>query len=65
MDDMSERDQAMLSEWVRDAFDAAVHAGYISPPWKPSAAMRNTLQSYYVSGLNPAEAAQALFATRQ
>lgn len=62
---MTEVEQAMLTEWVRDSFDAAVHAGYISPPWKPSATMLNTLQSYYSSGLSPAEAAEALFATRQ
>lgn len=64
MDDLSERERAMLSEWVRDSFDAAVRAEYIVPPWKPSVAMRNTLQSYYASGLSPAEAAQALFAQR-
>lgn len=65
MNDMTDCEQAIQSEWTRDVFDAAVRAGYISPPWKPSDGALEMLRGYYVSGLTPEEGAQALFATRQ
>lgn len=65
MNDLSERDAAILSEWTRDAYDAAVHAGFVTPPWRPSPAMREALVGYFEAGLTPGEAAMALFATRQ
>lgn len=65
MNDLSIVEQAKLAEWSRDTFDAAVAAGFISPPWRPSPAMREALAGYYEAGLSPADGAQALFATRQ
>jgi hypothetical protein len=65
VNDMTESEQAMLSEWVLSAFDAAVHAGYISPPRHPTGDQREMMRGYYVSGLTPAEGAEAMFATRQ
>lgn len=65
MNDLSDSEQAMLAEWSRDAFDAAVAAGFIVPPWRPSPAMREALAGYYEAGLSPAQGAEALFATRQ
>jgi hypothetical protein len=64
MKDMSERDQAMLHEWTRSACDAALHAGLVESPWRPSERVIGVLQSYYVIGMTPAEGAEALFATR-
>ncbi|MFT0167498.1 hypothetical protein ACLKMY_00520 [Paraburkholderia mimosarum] len=65
MNDLSDVEQAKLFEWSRDAFDAAVAAGFVKPPWRPSPAMRESLAGYYSAGLTPAEGAEALFATRQ
>lgn len=65
MGDLSEAQRAQLAEWTRDAFDAAVAAGYVIPPWRPSAGMHDALAGYYRAGLSPAEGAEALFATRQ
>jgi hypothetical protein len=61
---LSEADQAKLSEWTRVAFDEAVAAGYIVPPWRPTAQAYETMHGYFIAGLTPADAAQAMFATR-
>lgn len=60
---MSETEIAMLSEWMRDTVDAAVHAELLTPPWRPTAGAHEMLHGYYISGLTPAEAAQAAFGT--
>jgi hypothetical protein len=64
MGDLTETERAALSEWTRVAFDEAVAAGYIIPPWRPSLGAYEQMHGYYVSGLTPAEAAEAMFATR-
>lgn len=64
MDDLSEAEQAALTEWTRVAFDEAVAAGYIVPPWHPTLGAYEQMHGYYIAGLTPAEAAQAMFATR-
>lgn len=65
MNDMTQAEQAMLSEWTRDAFHAAVHAGYVVAPWRPTDDACRVLRGYHTAGLTPAEAAQAFFSTRQ
>jgi hypothetical protein len=64
MNDLSEAEQAMLSEWSRSAIDAALHAGLIVVPWKPTLGVYEQLAGYYSAGLTPEEGAHALFATR-
>ena len=63
MDDDVER--AKLEEWTRSAIDAALHAGLVTLPWRPSEHMYDALAGYYAAGLTPDEGAEALFATRQ
>lgn len=63
MDDMSEREQAILSEWTRSVYDAALHAEYIASRWRPSDGAILRLNGYFGAGLTPAEAADALFST--
>lgn len=63
MDDDVER--AKLEEWSLAVFDEVLAAGYITPPWRPSRTMRESLAGYFEAGLTPAEGAEALFATRQ
>lgn len=64
MNDQSEREAQMLSEWTRSAVDAAVYAGHVSLPWRPSGRVYGALHGYYLAGLTPAEGAEALFAVR-
>jgi hypothetical protein len=64
MDDMAEREQAMLQEWTRSCLDAAVYAGLVTPPWRPAEHVYGQLYGYYTAGLTPAEGAEALFARR-
>jgi hypothetical protein len=64
MDDMSESERAMLFEWTRTTVDEAVVAGLVIPPWRPTAGVHEMLHGYYISGLSPAEAAQAAFGVR-
>jgi hypothetical protein len=64
VDNLTEAEQAALTEWTRVAFDEAVVAGYIVPPWRPTLQAYEQMHGYYVSGLTPAEAAQAMFAIR-
>lgn len=63
MDDMSEFECAMLTDWTRRTIDAGFHAGFITPPWRPTAGAYEQLAGYYASGLMPEEGAQAMFAT--
>lgn len=65
MDDLSDREQQMLAEWTRSAIDAALHAGLVTLPWRPSEQVHAALAGYYAAGLSPTEGAEALFATRQ
>lgn len=65
MGDLSDVDLAKLEELSLAVFDEALAAAYITPPWRPSRAMRESLAGYYRAGLSPAEGAEALFATRQ
>lgn len=64
MNDLPESERAKLTEWVLVAFDEAVRAGYVTPPWRPSDAMYDRMAGYYRVGLTPWEAAQAAFAVR-
>jgi hypothetical protein len=61
VNDMSDTECAELREWTLNAFDAAVFAGFIVPPWHPTDGIRKLFHGYYISGLTPAEAAQAAF----
>jgi hypothetical protein len=64
VDDLSEREQQMLFEWTRSAIDAALYAGLVTPPWRPTEHAYSTLHGYYSAGLTPGEAAQAMFGVR-
>jgi hypothetical protein len=64
MDDLSEAEQAALANWTSVAFDAAVLAGYIVPPWRPSREAYAIMHEYFLFGLSPDQAAEALFAVR-
>jgi hypothetical protein len=61
---LSEQEAACLAEWSRSAIDAALHAGLIAMPWRPTVAVYDRLAGYYAAGLSPAEGAEALFAVR-
>jgi hypothetical protein len=63
MNDLSDREQAILAEWTRSAFDCAVAEGWIVPPWRPSEEMYPRMHEYCRAGLTPSEGAQALFGT--
>jgi hypothetical protein len=63
--DMSEAEQAILFEFGRDVFDAAVRAGHIVPPWQPNREAYVLLHEYLLFGFSASQAAEALFATRQ
>jgi hypothetical protein len=63
-DDMSDREQAILFEWTRDAANAAFRAEYVARGWAPSDATCQRLRGYHQAGLSPDEAAEALFARR-
>ena len=64
MDDMTASEQAILSEFSRDVFDAAVRAGYVIPPWKPTGEACAMLHEYMLFHFSPAQTAEALFAVR-
>lgn len=64
MDDLSEREQAILFEWTRSVLDAAVYAGLIVPPWRPTEHVYSLLHGYFGLGFTPEEGAEALFARR-
>lgn len=64
MNDQSEREAQMLAEWTRSTIDAAVYAGLVTLPWRPSEHVYGALHGFYLAGLTPAEGAEALFATR-
>lgn len=64
MNDQSNREAQMIAEWTRSALDAAVYAGFVALPWRPAEYVYGTLHGYYLAGLTPGDAAEALFATR-
>lgn len=64
MDDINEAEQATLASWVSVAFDAAVQAGYIVAPWRPSREAYVAMRELYLFGFSPAEGAEAMFAPR-
>ena len=64
MDDMSASEQAILSEFSHDVFDAAVRAGHIIPPWRPNREAYVMLHEYMLFHFSPAQTAEALFAVR-
>lgn len=64
MDNLTEAEQAALTEWTAVAFDEAVAAGYVVPPWRPTLQAYESMHGYFLAGLTPAEGAQAMFATR-
>jgi hypothetical protein len=63
MNDLSDREQAILAEWTRSAFDCAVAEGWVVPPWRPSEAMYSRMVGYFQIGMTPAEGTQAAFST--
>lgn len=65
MHDMSEAEQAMLFEFGRDVFNAAVSAGYLTPPWEMSHDGYLAMHELLIFGFSPAQTAEAMFATRQ
>ena len=65
MNDQDERERAMLSEWSRDAIDAAARAGLLKLPYRPTDHVIGILAGYYGAGLSPEDAATALFGLRQ
>jgi hypothetical protein len=64
VDDMTEAEQAMLFEFGRSTFDAAVAAGYLIPPWNASREAYVAVHEYLLFGFSPAQTAEAMFATR-
>jgi hypothetical protein len=64
MDDMTAAEQAMLFEFGRDVFNAAVLAGYVAPPWKPSRDAYVAMHELFLFRFSPAQAAEAMFAVR-
>lgn len=65
MDDMSASEQAILSEFGHDVFDAAVRAGHIIPPWQPNREAYVLLHEYLIFGFDANQTVEAIFATRQ
>jgi len=64
MDDMSATEQAILSEFSHEVFDAAVRAGNIIPPWRPNREAYIMLHEYLIFGFSAIQTAEALFAVR-
>lgn len=64
MDDMSASEQAILSEFSHDVFDAAVRAGYVSPPMRLSRESYIGLHELFSFGFNAVQAAEAMYAVR-
>ena len=64
MNDQSNREAQMIAEWTRSALDAAVYAGFVALPWRPAEYVYGILHGYYLAGLTPVDAAEALFAVR-
>jgi hypothetical protein len=64
MSTVSDAEREKLTSWTMVAFDEAVRAGYIVPPWRASDAMCERMTGYYEAGLTPAEAAEAAFSVR-
>jgi hypothetical protein len=54
-----------LDAWTRAWFEEAVAAGFIRVPYHPDAATVELIQGYFVSGLRPAEAAEACFGRKR
>jgi hypothetical protein len=52
-----------LCEWASAVFEQCVVAGFVVPPWCIDDAMAVRLCGYFEVGLQPADAAQACFAT--
>jgi len=64
LDDMSASEQAILSEFSRDVFDAAVRAGYVSPPMCLSREAYVGLHELFIFGFDAVQAAEAMYAVR-
>lgn len=64
MGDMSDRERLILSEWTRSMIDAAVYAGHIALPWRPTDRQYGALHACYEAGLTPEDGAEVLFAQR-
>lgn len=64
MDDMTASEQAILSEFSHDVFDAAVRAGYVSPPMRLSREGYIGLHELFLFGFSPVQAAEAMYAVR-
>ena len=63
-DHLSREYERDLDAWTCAWYDAALAKDYIRSPYHPDAATLERLQSYFHSGLTPAEAAEACFARR-
>lgn len=61
---MTEAEQAMLYEFGRDVFNAAVSAGYLEPPWHLSHDGYVAMHEFLIFGFSPAQTAEAMFAPR-
>lgn len=64
MDDLSPREAEVLREWTGMVIDAAVSGGYVEPPALFTERAVGFLFKLYLLGLTPADAAQAVYATR-
>lgn len=63
MEALDPKHAAILNEWTTDTYDAMVRAGYIGYEWLPTAAIIERLQTYFHAGLEPHDAAAAIFAS--
>ncbi|MFM0203277.1 hypothetical protein PQR53_25780 [Paraburkholderia fungorum] len=50
-----------LRAWAKAVYDKALGEGFIHAPWEPDDAIVRRLQSYFDTGLSPAEAVSACF----
>ncbi len=64
MHDMTATEEAILSEFSRDMFDAAVRAGYVSPPMRLSRESYVGLHELFLFGFDAVQAAEAMYAVR-
>lgn len=65
MNDASDRERAMLSEWTRDTINAAARAELVKLPYRPTDHVCGVLRGYFEAGLSPEDAAMALFGLKQ
>lgn len=64
MHDMTATEEAILTEFSHDVFDAAVRAGDVIPPWHPTREAYVMLHEFLIFGFSALQTAEALFAVR-